>query len=490
MVHSCGTLFTLLLSFAFIAETIAWEYEQSISTSLTSTAQFQGKIQVTASHTNFAQAVLHLEFNVRRWSSAKNLPACGEPPSNNGGEPLQYANAPGTCPKVGDDKWNEEYLFVVDITIESISLTNCEINKLVLHTAVYTTNQKCATHFPQNRKCSFEASANFKSGKLEDSAYSKEETSQLETMLTAENTLPDQKHSFQIDFQTLISSSLGKYLTQVTDDSSVPKYNDMFNSFGLSGTKMIITLDHFWTRGLNVANSAGASLHVQFEWGLKAMPEGTTSYLSGASGDLSIMRLLSEINNDGIDAAQVCVGWMEAPGNFCLVTSALPSGSAWGDATKCIMGEQEQDIIADGCTEQRRLRRQLINSADLPCKNNGVQYYNIHENKCTTEGQDIYSNGKATAEKKSVLLGCCKGLIQCHEPRSQKGHAAFIQKHGTEKNVPETVQVCRSSCCERNELGIGRCSGGGSVKAMKGLWETLQSFALGGGCIVVLCWWN
>jgi hypothetical protein len=98
----------------------------------------------------------------------------------------------------------------VDITIESISLTNCEINKLVLHTAVYTTNQKCATHFPQNRKCSFEASANFKSGKLEDSAYSKEETSQLETMLTAENTLPDQKHSFQIDFQTLISSSLGR----------------------------------------------------------------------------------------------------------------------------------------------------------------------------------------------------------------------------------------------------------------------------------------
>jgi hypothetical protein len=453
-------LLTFVSEIILTVQALAWEYNQKVSSSLSSTAQFKGIVQLSTSRTAFAQISSHLEFSIHRWSSSANLPACGPSattskcttdPKNS-----EYFNSPcganiaGTCPTNGN--WNEEIHVTVDFSLESASLSDCSIKKVTItKTVTKVTNDVCATKFPDTKQCRFETGKiHYVNGKVQTSSITNSiEKINMENMLTAGGTLNDKASSFQINLETLTTSSLGKYLEQNSVTTNIPDYKSMFESLGLSST-ITVTLDHFWSTGMMMSDT-GSSLHIQFEWGLKATK---SQYLSSASGDTDLMGLLSS-KKDGITP---CFGNFEAPGNFCVITSPVPLGVTWKAASKCTIGKISENvkgddgtIKGDGCAERRRLRL-LLNNEKTLCKDNGVQYYNLHENECTPEGQDIYSN------KKSERLSCCGGINACWEPRSQRGIDAYKQKHGKEKTVPEKVQVCRKSCCENNKLGAGKCT--------------------------------
>ena len=487
-------LLLLLLLPLLLQTTTAWEYSQTIDQPLTSTARLQGTVQLSSSRTSFTQVTGKLFLAFKNWNAKENLPACG--PTG--------VNEIGTCSKAPNSNinWNEQASFLIDFTLETPTTTDCTLSTVTATTTVRITNQKCVENFPTLQECAVETQQplKFVNGKVVRevlTSLTDWDVAKLENMLTASDALSADTTSssgakFQLDLETMLATSVGRYTQTPPDDPAVIAAQSLLSQLGISA-KLTIVLDHLWSAGIS---SLGASLSMNFEWGWlepaafssSATPPGAT-YLYSARGDVGLMSLLSIQHS--VAGAVPCFGYHEQDGNLCIVTSSVPFGSAWEKASKCTTSvdkglDQDRDggeidhksKLNDGCgsgggggssgsgggggSTKKSVRRRRasaaddINAKDHLCHDNGEQYYNVHDGGCTTKGQDPYTN------QNSKRLACCSGLKLCWEPRSDRGKAAFEQKHAGKLDVPDTAEVCREVCCEGTQ-GVGKCGGSSRV---------------------------
>jgi len=480
---------TLLL---LLYTSFAWEYVQPIEKSLSSSAQLLGSLSMSTSRTSFTQVTGQLSVGIHHWSPVEDRPVCG--PLKNSIEcrdPTDTDHYVGpcgvnknqTCLKTNKGTyWNEQILFLIDFTVETPSMVDCRLSTVTLSATVRITNKECVRDFPITQECSIKTEqVKFVDKKITTDTkqnLNENDILNLEAMLTANNQLLDGR-SFQMDLRTMFSSSLGMFV-QTPPDGMTSK--NARNMLGLIGIDAIFTvyLDQLWSTGTATTGDTGASLGMVFDWGWvpKESTPNSENYIHTGSGDIQLMSTLSMLH--GTLGSKPCFGFHEEDGNLCVVTTEIPSGSAWNDASKCAMNGNNGNTpsgATDGCSKRRRTKSiitrsssimhsstrttlmrqrwwrkltQDINTQDNLCTNNGIQYYNLHDGECTTEGQDSYTN------KDFERLACCPGMKLCWEQRSDRGKAAFEQKHGSEKEVPASVQVCRETCCE-GTLGVGKC---------------------------------
>ena len=467
--HISTTLFFLCC----LHYTTAWEYEKKIEKFLTSNAKLTGIVQISSSRTSFTQVTGKIQIIISHWSQTKDSPVCG--PIKDSIECRENSNcgvnAAGTCFKKtnSEDYWNEELDVSISFELETPSLIDCKPKTISASTTVNIVNADCVRDFPIQSMCALlTEQITFSGGKISNTKNTKlneNDVIALESMLTADDELTD-GYSFQIDVKTMLATSLSRYVQLPPEDSTVARAQNILSLFGIDAI-LTIHIDHLWSMGITKGQT-GASLSMIFEWAWIPPPGSTSKTTVGlASGDISLMRTLSTIHKN--EGATPCFGYHERDGNLCIVSNTVPSGTAWEEASKCTISEDESEenneILKDGCRRRRRMQRKMRrrrrrtaedeNNADNLCYNNGVQYYNIHEGVCTTAGQDVYSN------KNAERLICCPDLKICFEERTDRGKAAYKQKHGDdpETEVPQSVRVCRESCCEGTS-GVGKCSGG------------------------------
>ena len=392
-------------------------------------------------------------------------------------------NELGTCSKAPNSNinWNEQASFLIDFTFETPTTTDCTLSTVTATTTVRITNQKCVENFPTLQECAVETQQplKFVNGKVVRevlTSLTDGDVVKLENMLTASDALSADTTSssgakFQLDLETMLATSVGRYTQTPPDDPAVIAAQSLLSQLGISA-KLTIVLDHLWSAGIS---SLGASLSMNFEWGWlepAASSSSTTlpraTYLYSARGDVGLMSLLSI--QHGVAGAVPCFGYYEQDGNLCIVTSSVPFGSAWEKASKCTTsvdegldkdgdgGETDQKSkLNDGCgsgggggsssgggggggSTKKSVRRRRasaandINAKDHLCHDNGEQYYNVHDGGCTTKGQDPYTN------QNSKRLACCSGLKLCWEPRSDRGKAAGI-------DACSWWRSCKRWCC-------------------------------------------